>query len=389
MQAAVPEYVSRHGFADCPPGHRFNLYFPLWDAAWGAGKEGAKPQALRQSLAVGHAVSALTALRQRQLALAEALPAGRSLIVDAVSTSPFSTGLGLEHPIENGFAFLTPYGLPYLAGSGIKGVLRRAAEELRVDDAPGFTDPLIDALFGPENAEQARRGALSFWDVFPEPAGGKMAVEIMTPHMTHYLQPKKGERAATPHESGKPNPIPFLAVPVGSRFRFVVVCEPTLLGTAEVPDWQAVVHRLAGHAFDWLGFGAKTAVGYGALKVDEAMARQREAERKRRADEAQALAERLRQQAERERKLSAMSPAERRMQEFFDARTDKNQSEFSVLFNGMKQGKMPAEDRAAIAQHLEKLLRAQGKWREKSEKKNPDKDSAHQDTLLIKKWLAE
>ena len=36
----------------------------------------------------------------------------------------------MEHPLENGFAFLQPYGLPYLAGSGVKGVLRQTARLL-------------------------------------------------------------------------------------------------------------------------------------------------------------------------------------------------------------------------------------------------------------------
>jgi hypothetical protein len=30
------------------------------------------------------------------------------------------------------------------------------------------------------------RGALEFWDAFPEPRGGKLAVEIMTPHYGDY-----------------------------------------------------------------------------------------------------------------------------------------------------------------------------------------------------------
>ncbi|MDW8469614.1 MAG: hypothetical protein RML56_12230 [Burkholderiales bacterium] len=50
--------------------------------------------------------------------------------IPAKAIAPFTTGLGNAHPLENGFAFLWPYGLPYLAGSGVKGVVRRAAQEL-------------------------------------------------------------------------------------------------------------------------------------------------------------------------------------------------------------------------------------------------------------------
>lgn len=266
---AVPKYVSRAAgdFTDCPPGHRFNLYFPVWkEVDWQLDKNG-KANALRQSLKLGSALKLLEALRKRQQDLADAMPEDRRFVMEARSTSPFATGLGLEHPIENGFAFLSPYGLPYLAGSGVKGVLRRSAEELRDSGDAEITDDVINALFGPEETENARRGALTCWDVFPVPPKDgphkdSLAVEIMTPHFSDYYQ-----NGGTPHDAGKPNPIPFLAVPAGSQFRFVITCEPTLLTNA-VPqgEWKTLIDRIVKHAFDWLGFGAKTAVGYGAMR---------------------------------------------------------------------------------------------------------------------------
>ena len=51
--AAVPAYVGQD-FADCPPGHRFSLYFRVWNVQWGLDKdkdEGkAKALALREVL---------------------------------------------------------------------------------------------------------------------------------------------------------------------------------------------------------------------------------------------------------------------------------------------------------------------------------------------------
>jgi CRISPR-associated protein Cmr6 len=180
----------------------------------------------------------LDALRRRQQALAVTLPEEQRHIIDAVSTAPFATGLGLEHPVDNGFAFLSPYGLPYLAGSGVKGVLRQAANELRDDGDAAITQPLIDALFGQElQGADAMRGALTCWDVFPQPFGDSLVVEIMTPHFGDYYQNK-----GTPHDAGKPNPIPFLAVPARSAFRFVVTCDPARL-PAECPDWKTTLDR--------------------------------------------------------------------------------------------------------------------------------------------------
>lgn len=252
---AVPRYViDADGFDGCPPGHRFNLYFPIWhEADWHIDKNG-KAAALRQSLKLGSAADALVAVLERQKSLAEALPEDCRLALEARATAPFATGLGLEHPVENGFAFLSPYGLPYLAGSGVKGVLRRAAEEM--EDEGSLAAGTVESLFGHEDANDARRGGLTCWDVFPVPPKGELAVEIMTPHFSHYYQ-----EGGTPHDAGKPNPIPFLAVPAGSTFRFVLTCEP-----GQNSDWKTGLMKIIEHAFDWLGFGAKTAVGYGAME---------------------------------------------------------------------------------------------------------------------------
>ena len=267
-QAAVPQRIQNLGFSDCPPGHRFNLYLQVWNVQWGLDTEGSKAAAAHAACAMpASALALLKGLHRRQVDLARALGEARCCVIEAETTAPLATGLGLEHPIENGFSFMSPYGLPYLAGSGVKGVLRRAAEELRDDesDADLADSSLIDILFGPEDVELAHRGALTCWDVFPRCESG-MTVEIMTPHFSGYYQGKD-----TPHDAGSPNPIPFLAVPAGTKIDFVLTFEAALVPEAQraaLVDWQALVRRIVAHAFKWLGFGAKTAVGYGAMRED-------------------------------------------------------------------------------------------------------------------------
>ena len=277
---------------------------------------------------------AIVAHVQRQRAIFNKAGGEDGLELLAKSIAPFVTGLGNEHPIENGFAFLNPYGLPYLPGSGVKGVVRRAAEELAhpdlFGDGGGWTLPTIWHLFGFEpwlaarqpDAEWERwiegfslsseevcayldavldddsstsrkrrdrilqagnptrkllqernlhvRGTLEFWDVVPRINGNKLAVEIMTPHHSHYYQGHAHAGSSSPHDSGKPNPIRFLTVPPGSDFVFHVRCDHRRLsryapGLATGNRWQALVTTAFEHAFEWLGFGAKTAVGYGAM----------------------------------------------------------------------------------------------------------------------------
>jgi CRISPR-associated protein Cmr6 len=301
---AIPEYLRKAAGAqlmqNASPGLRFGLLLPIWNSRWRKEKEAGQAQeALKAVVQLSADNRArVRALSARHRALGEAVPTHRLLRIEATAIAPFTTGLGNEHPLENGFAFLNPYGLPYLPGSGVKGVLRQAARELaggqwgdskgwseepryeiRVSedsDQPPLRLTMLDVLFGRETkpGEQEHfRGALYFWDVIPEIEGDSLLVEIMTPHYTHYYQQKVGPGAqmTPPHDSGQPNPICFLTVPPGSRFLFQVICD-TLHLERTAPDlakdghWKQLIEAAFEHAFRWLGFGAKTAVGYGAMR---------------------------------------------------------------------------------------------------------------------------
>jgi CRISPR-associated protein Cmr6 len=343
--AAVPAYLGQD-FRDASPGMRFGMYLRLWGVnrrtqallwkTFDVGYELRGQERREREVKYENKTSALAearvlnqndkrtlqALAERQKALRSTVADDVLLFLDAIATAPFTTGLGNEHPLENGFAFLWPYGLPYLPGSGVKGVLRRAAEELadgmwsdkkgwskdaayrlmrrksngeleEVKDGRGQPIELsvIDVLFGrepPSGDSNAVRGALSFWDVIPRIEGDSLLVEVMTPHQSHYYQQKNENRSGgstTPHDSGQPNPICFLTVPPGSQFTFHVACDaahlarltqnklqgaPDVLAPADGrPLWQHLLEAAFEHAFQWLGFGAKTAVGYGAMATHE------------------------------------------------------------------------------------------------------------------------
>ena len=350
--AAVLDRIPKD-LKDAAPGHRFQLYLEHWQGSGGiafaAYKDHKPAKEDKEAHAKGRlnvlkdvcalppsSVAALKALRTRQQTLFQHY-GDAGYRISTTSTAPFATGLGNEHPIENGFAFLTPYGLPYLAGSGVKGILRRAAEELALENdtqgTGGWTWLAIWWLFGFEGAvdkgslwdessqlgnaflrdvkgmaespeiyalirrlfdkdkksgvrfldvesrgaEQflkacmadkslrgglQNRGALDFWDVFPKPFADKLVVEIMTPHFGKYYS---GEQ--TPHDSGSPNPVSLLAVPPKSDFDFHVVCHPTRLPESLQNTWRDLLQLAFDHAFEWVGFGAKTSVGYGAMNA--------------------------------------------------------------------------------------------------------------------------
>ncbi len=149
--AAVPEYVGQ-AFQDSPPGHRFGLYFRCWSPGQWERSDAARTEALAECTQISQTdMDWLSALLARQQSLA-AESDNSVMTWSARSTAPFVTGLGMEHPSENGFAFSSPYGMPYLPGASIKGVLRNAAERLALgidgQDPAGWDMLKVWLLFG-------------------------------------------------------------------------------------------------------------------------------------------------------------------------------------------------------------------------------------------------
>lgn len=383
MPAAVPVYLK--DFSDAPPGHRFSLYYAGWNSDWSKPKNGVVPMLDELKKLPDHSIKLLAAFCARQNTAAELL-GEQVLALPCISTAPFATGLGNEHPLENGFAFLTPYGLPYLAGSGVKGVIRTAAEELasgewcEQGEAQGWNEETIRTLFGPGEEDPTRdthpqQGALRFWDVLPRLHKDEMSVEIMTPHHGKYYQ--QGKHG--PHNSESPNPISFLAVPAKSKFTFFVECDAALLRDDTLrKTWRNLLEAAFDHAVKWLGFGAKTAVGYGRMKLDEmavSAARDKRNEAEKKSREAA-------EQKQREEERGKLTPFERSIREVLDARP-KEQPELKALFNAFKAGKWQGDEAREIAVRLQTQMKENKQWREKSEKKKPEKDEPYQMTLAV------
>lgn len=374
MRAAVPEYLGTQ-FDSAPPGHRFGLYFSGWNPEWKNPEKSLKRY--NQVVKLGESATRVAEglwLRQQDLAEREQV-----LTIDAKSISPFSTGLGNEHPTENGFSFLYPYGLPYLPGSSIKGVLRSTARELLnySDDAqPNWSDQWIDQLFGKAGDEEGNSGALLFWDVIPKIKGGKMGVEIMNPHYGDYYQ---NNNNCSPNDAGNPIPIFFLTIPPDSDFTFHVGCRLDRLDCELKKDWQQLLNISFRHAFEWVGFGAKTSVGYGAMVEDEVQAKERE---ERRIQIEQDNKRRL----EIENKRRNMTPAQLQIAEWLDKNVDKV-PEHTYLIKQLEKGEIDQKMTRDVAKEVKKMMESNKKWREKSNKKRPEKDKEFQQTKKVKKFL--
>jgi len=472
MRAAAPAYVGT-SFDSAPPGHRFRLYFELFDSRWGVEKNRKKEAVGRVTHLSAEARTQIAALAGRQ---------GQTTPRDAMrkmatSVAPIVTGMGMEHPLENGFAFLDPYGVPYLPGSSVKGVLRRAAEELALfeEDSKGWTIPAVWWLFGfdassgffslhardlrtgeltehdsvreeretwhqryrdslvrleedsqgldvlrdlaavlrgrkPEQVDRdealewARglevdpgtrrrpdevaklhlRGSLELWDVIPQPpenGPADLRVDIMNPHYGHYYQGDPPGNIQPPHDAGSPNPIFFLTIPEGWRFGFVCRLRPVAAlppwFTEEVgggPRWQAMVEAALEHAFDWLGFGAKTSLGYGAMERDRQAEHAAEDDKRRRAAEA----EEQRRRQEEEERLAAMSPADR------IAETVASADNESVAETVRGLDDLTGDDLAKVAAALKARMEVLGIW-----KVPPKKKKQYERVQRVKRALGE
>lgn len=418
--AAVPAYLGKD-FRTASPGMRFGMFLELWGVNSRTGKRlwsthdinyrQAGPRRQQREFKdeqKTHAInsacrlssndkSLMQAAGARQQAIASWIPETNHFRKTTKSIAPFTTGLGNEHPLENGFSFLNPYGLPYLPGSGVKGVVRRSAKELASGewgDSHGWhkeqrhsltSKPrdanelcLIDALFGLESTsgeDRQFRGLLTFWDVIPQIRGSRLAVDVMTPHQAHYFQ--NGE---SPHDSGSPNPIAFLTVPPRSEFTFHVSCDTRRLRRMTASDasltryaaWKDLLDAAFAHAFQWLGFGAKTAVGYGTMRFDA----ERE-EQARRESEA----------GDRAEKLKKMDDIDRDIEEFLANRPDKGMPKTTAILQALKSGRWSGDKKREVAVRLKARMQEDGKWKETSHAKQPEKDKPYQKTLAVMAML--
>jgi len=270
------------GFDDFPPprfeedSHRglwYERFFNQYDDNWQIKKEDKKQEDGKMRW-VKNTCSyekcgdsdTLTQYKQRREQLVKALK-GKSQVFQ--TTWHFVTGLGLAHPVENGFAWHPTLGVPYLAGSAVKGLVRAwLTEWTEVDNTE------IEWWLGSEDDKNPRAGQLIFFDAFPiKPV--ELTADVMTLHMKEWYE--NGEQIENLQQTDRipadwhdPNPIPFLAV---KQANFLFSIAPRCI---ERDNLIEPALEVLANALEWLGAGAKTAVGYGHLQLSNQYKRESE-----------------------------------------------------------------------------------------------------------------
>lgn len=185
----------------------------------------------------------------------------QALSFTATTTSRFVTGMGLPHPKENGFSWMRPYGVPYIPGSSLKGMLRAWLADWCEWGDSEEGKARLDALFG----TAGQMGEVVFMDVIPTGKSVQLAMDVMTPHYGAYYgaSDEELERGDNPPADWyDPVPIQFLTVDSGQAFRIDLL----LPRQNDVVD-EVLCDELQ-YSLEQYGIGAKTSSGFGRFALE-------------------------------------------------------------------------------------------------------------------------
>lgn len=220
----------------------------------------------------GHAFKGLQAGDSMQLeeacdrlnALSDPNRGGRNFELQMVSR--LLIGIGLPHPVENGFLFHPTLGVPYLPGTALKQVAKDWAEEEDIDH------DTRTRIFG---SEKTGVGCVAFLDALPKKPLTLTAEQITNHYPGYYQGPLPGEPRddmEKPADWYEPVPITLLAVEgsfaAAPEFCFGLVP----LRHAKQQDVEYAKEWLT-EGLEVYGAGARTTLGFGRLMSKEAFAR--------------------------------------------------------------------------------------------------------------------
>lgn len=188
-------------------------------------------------------------------------------------------GLGTESVYENGLTLHPVYGLPYIPGSGVKGIIRGYVIQICFDGnealalkTPDFVSIFGDGLDTDENT--GNRGKVVFLDAFPT-TSPTIKADILNPHFNKFFD-TKGK--TPPADYFEPVPVSFLSVEKTTfQFSIAVLNNDNQPIQAKFGSKSYDTHfETSAYTMHWLeralteaGAGAKTSSGYGQFKPNK------------------------------------------------------------------------------------------------------------------------
>ncbi len=196
----------------------------------------------------------------------------------------FVSGMGHPSPVENGFLLHHTYGVPYISGESIKGLVRymyiyrhfeleedsseeklkEVKEYIKKIEAGKYKEnelqereKLFIMLFGTQKDE----GKVIFFDAYPEFFNNKnLSVDVMNNHYGEYYS-EKGKKP--PADWYNPNPVFFLTLK-DVTFIFHIGVEKHI---EDGEDLLNEASKLLKEGLELFGLGAKRRKGYGWFEV--------------------------------------------------------------------------------------------------------------------------
>lgn len=165
-------------------------------------------------------------------------------------------GLGAESILETSITLNRTYGVPMIPGSALKGLVRSAAHRLFGGDEWKEGGNSHKIMFG----DTTTAGYVTFHDALLVVDENEKKIEtipldldVMTVHHQEYY----GSGTAPPADWDNPNPVAF----VTARGTYLI----SLQGPS---DWAQRAMEILADALQEEGIGAKTAAGYGRMKLE-------------------------------------------------------------------------------------------------------------------------
>lgn len=163
--------------------------------------------------------------------------------------------VGMGHPssFENGILLHRIHGIPYINGEAIKGATRSYAWDTITEKFKEIFGSLKKEA--EENEDDVCVGKVVFFDAFPEMNQEFFDIDVVTSHYNKYYTHSSDTELPEPGDWYSPDPISFLAIRKGVKFRFAVASPQKDL-TMQAWKWlkEALIRR---------GVGAKKHIGYG------------------------------------------------------------------------------------------------------------------------------
>lgn len=177
-------------------------------------------------------------------------------------------GLGGASVYENDITLHHTYGIPYIPGQALKGVLRNYMINKYVEDIHNLNKKanlFITDIFGGDSSEEmSSKGKIIFLDSYPEGAF-KIDVDVMTPHHKNYYTDNVDSFA---RDDDGVIPIKFWVADGKEdeelKFTFNVAIDQKLIQDyKDEKNIEAIIKEDLKEALYYIGIGAKTALGYG------------------------------------------------------------------------------------------------------------------------------